>query len=950
MSRVLTPNVFITNNADIANKFFLTGKYLNVGDLPPAKDALVISGKNNKYLNSLEYSVNFDNENNPSLTLEFLDTDGNFEQNMFMHLINMVKGSLTNVFRKDAAKNPQQFQTSGSGGATAVITGSTVGVEENALTAIEQHSYNYKRIFVAFGTDNNLSNWSDVLTFYLQKTNIDVSNGLRRYIFKFYASNESIFRPKLKFNFEDPNYLREFLYLDSLDRLLVTIPKNNNKDTLENILYRLVLKYLSVITNTPQQNIIGIIPKLGNLISVVDPLDFTGELASVEIQDIFGENIKHAINRFGIKEANSNSELSLITQRAVRPLPNALINPAAVDVATEKAGSTSTIDSYMLICDQKDGAVNPAFPNFYDALNKIDKGIKSLLNTVDDFVIIQENNYKLIKFWQSKGLISNKLDKCIIFGPQQMISEYLYRNYISDFGDTTSPDPEAYLKVISKDFKGTLPIYDQDDPLYSNTVSNPAKIVLNNDYGFDLINTMSKKKISSNFYEQINLDELALANKENQKFVDLFKTKGGIFELFEIPVFLNNFTNSNILNIQFQNSEVYLQGISLAIESNFAKAYLGALANNVNQVNIQGLNLSSVFDEYSKLFRNINPIYLTVSGVKYSYKEIIKTILVQQFYLAKDQMSPENFELFFRDEQEQFNIFTKNVLSRTNIFTKLKNIKPKLRLSTTRYSTKVTRFDKDKIEIYDLEENQQELESRVLKETGNKFFITEKQIQTFLSYFEKVGGLGFDKLIYKHQGDINIDSLFLAIASTKLEEAKTEKRKYSKEFRDKLKKSSSLFGASEYTTGNLESVGMEIEAQESYFNLANTMFTLFDIKTLDDDKGLKDGMVFKPKNFGLSQENIAAELWKSLNKQHTILNIKTLPFFHMSSLRLFNFKPCFVFSKQVTPVNINSTDNSSKLDFFSGVYNITAFKHVINTKECYSQFGLAKNLGNSYAL
>jgi hypothetical protein len=75
-----------------------------------------------------------------------------------------------------------------------------------------------------------------------------------------------------------------------------------------------------------------------------------------------------------------------------------------------------------------------------------------------------------------------------------------------------------------------------------------------------------------------------------------------------------------------------------------------------------------------------------------------------------------------------------------------------------------------------------------------------------------------------------------------------------------------------------------------------------------------------------------------------------LPFFHLSNFRLVNFKPCFVFSKQVTPININSLDNTPKLDFFTGVYNIAAFKHVINTRECYSQFMLLKNVGNAYAL
>ncbi len=74
MSKILTPNVFITNNYEIAKSFFLDGVYTNVEQLPEVEGALVITSKRNKYLQSLEYSINFDNENNPSLTLEFLDT------------------------------------------------------------------------------------------------------------------------------------------------------------------------------------------------------------------------------------------------------------------------------------------------------------------------------------------------------------------------------------------------------------------------------------------------------------------------------------------------------------------------------------------------------------------------------------------------------------------------------------------------------------------------------------------------------------------------------------------------------------------------------------------------------------------------------------------------------------------------------------------------------------
>ena len=215
MSKILTPNVFITNNYELANEFFNKGVYKNVDELPNVSNALVISGKTNKYLQSLEYSVNFDNDNNPGLTLEFLDTDGNFEQNFFMHLTNIGKSMLQNVFRSDAAKANPPVKI---GDGTLEITNGRVDVKESDLIDIKNYANTWNRLFIAFGTDNILNNWSDVMTFVLNKTTVDISNGLRRYTFKFFSTNDSIFRPKLRFNFENPNPPREFLYLENIDK------------------------------------------------------------------------------------------------------------------------------------------------------------------------------------------------------------------------------------------------------------------------------------------------------------------------------------------------------------------------------------------------------------------------------------------------------------------------------------------------------------------------------------------------------------------------------------------------------------------------------------------------------------------------------------------------------------------------------------------------------------
>lgn len=940
MARVLTPNVFITNNAKIAKDFFLNGSYINVEDLPDVPDALVISGKTNKYLQSLEYSVNFDNENNPSLTLEFVDTDGNFEQNMFMHLNNAIKSKLRSVFKDDGAKTTPVV-TKSAGANTLVISDdpTRIGVRESDLTTLALEANNYNRIYIAFGTDNILSNWSDVLTFYLNKTTIDVSNGLRKYIFKFYASLESIFRPKLKFNFEDPNFKREFLYLDSVDKLIVTIRKNNDIDTLENVLYRLVKKYLSVITKTPDQNIIGILPALGEL-KVLRP-------GVVQNEVIDYASIQQYIDKLGIKEVNETQQFELITQR-MKNLAGVSPNPAGPDATAEVNSSYSSIDSYMLVCNKEDSSINPAFPDFYDALNKINVGLKSILNTVDDFVIFQENNVKLLEYWRKKGLIAdNKLDKCIVFGPQQMISEYLYRNYIPDAVGTATTF-EQYLSLIQNSFTPTLRIYGDTDPLYSrdgDMETNVAEILLKPTYGPDLITLISKRKISSNFYEQINIDELSINNPQFANITDLFKTRGGLFELFEIPVFLNNFTNSNILNIQFTNSEVYLNGLKLAIDSNFSKAYLAQIANNANKVNIQGLNLSSVFDSYAfnlkTIIENFNNTFQIPNNV--TIKEILKTVLVQQFYIAKDSGDELRGEYLAIEEfGDDIGGYSRGVrVERRNLFSQLKNVKPKFRVtgSAPRVGIGIPGINALLDDIY---ETQEEFEARVVRETGNKFFVTKEAVDQVLDLLKASGALKFDKLLYKHQGNINIDSLFLAIAAS---DTKSDSQRQLPIDIEKIKKNPIYNLPLEL---DIERVGIEEEKALSYFNLANTMFTIFDIKTLTENKDIPQGVVFKPKEFGLSQENIASELWNQLNSQQIKLNIKTLPFFHLSSFRLVNFKPCFVFSKQVTPVNINATDNSAKLDFFSGLYNIAAFKHVISTRECYSQFMLYKNIGNAY--
>jgi hypothetical protein len=63
-----------------------------------------------------------------------------------------------------------------------------------------------------------------------------------------------------------------------------------------------------------------------------------------------------------------------------------------------------------------------------------------------------------------------------------------------------------------------------------------------------------------------------------------------------------------------------------------------------------------------------------------------------------------------------------------------------------------------------------------------------------------------------------------------------------------------------------------------------------------------------------------------------------LPFFYLSNYRVIS-QPAFFYSKKL---NISNYNDLNIFDFFSGDYRIMGFKHVISTRECYSEFLLNK--------
>lgn len=107
---------------------------------------------------------------------------------------------------------------------------------------------------------------------------------------------------------------------------------------------------------------------------------------------------------------------------------------------------------------------------------------------------------------------------------------------------------------------------------------------------------------------------------------------------------------------------------------------------------------------------------------------------------------------------------------------------------------------------------------------------------------------------------------------------------------------------------------------------------------------LNSGNIAIPKDRGASKSTVMGEIFDYMFKSFLTMQLRTLPFFHLSGWNLLQ-RPAIVLGKRVNiidPLNSNwSRDNL--FEFYNGIYTIVGFRHVINTKEAYSEFKLIKS-------
>ena len=91
----------------------------------------------------------------------------------------------------------------------------------------------------------------------------------------------------------------------------------------------------------------------------------------------------------------------------------------------------------------------------------------------------------------------------------------------------------------------------------------------------------------------------------------------------------------------------------------------------------------------------------------------------------------------------------------------------------------------------------------------------------------------------------------------------------------------------------------------------------------------------------------SARLQQSLLRSVMVGSITTVPFFHLSSMKRTFYKPCLVRCVEPSITLSNHDDKRDNFTWFSGLYEITGFKHTITSSMASSQFSLVKGINSS---
>lgn len=302
------------------------------------------------------------------------------------------------------------------------------------------------------------------------------------------------------------------------------------------------------------------------------------------------------------------------------------------------------------------------FPDFRDALTKVFNGISLIYNS--KYIvhnISYETNLRWLKLFKKYNLIDDPTQPCVVVGDRQMILDYIYCNQV----------PINFIDDVKSTFD-----------LPTNSIFSNINLLT---YKVDIMELVSRKRNSSSFSEKIYVDELvldsqlvgqSLSNPEDT-IVRALDQQNKITKYYDIPIFINNFKNSNVISYSLKNTENYIAAMKNSVKDNRLRYLLGEFNTDfvIQNLKLAGIDDPNPLELAKKYFRE------TVDGLPDFIKDQKFSKIRKDDFTSFDEWR-KNFEKDDADNKlskNKYSLFIKNKL--TNVAPNPSAGKPKLSIN-----------------------------------------------------------------------------------------------------------------------------------------------------------------------------------------------------------------------------------------------------------------------------
>ena len=492
--------------------------------------------------------------------------------------------------------------------------------ETSSLKNMLETAVNSKRstgvdtIYVSFGCGDKSKDWSSPMSFELYKSDIDIKDGVRYFTLYYLPIDSALFRNQILYDFKETNPKSKYLPIQDSNTVLNVKVDIEYNDSYETILYKLYRVYLEKLCAT--KNIILLIPD--GLSSKINEIAKKQKISP----DVAFENT------FFVSKNEPLGYLNDVKYQGGNSAGN-----NTLDVLYEQdddrfryLGKTNATFSQGKLTSKLFETISPLGFDVNIPINMLSKGLQICLNLGDitQFKVIEENNILISDVFKAQGLISGDENRVVVAGLDFQITEYIYRNL---------PDNSEYSKplMINKDYK-TLP---EIDGPYTSEISK----------------LFSGKNNSSAFSEKIMLDELSYPNTNkviDPVIKDLIK-RSKDYEPRNIPVFVNNLKNSNVISINIENTaNPYLLALNIA---NQTASYNELVVAAQKEIDIK--KYKSEGDEVRKLIDEVIQSLKNGSDLSDLSVDDIEEILFQRLLLKEDYARLKRFGKDFTSASEK---------------------------------------------------------------------------------------------------------------------------------------------------------------------------------------------------------------------------------------------------------------------------------------------------------